>query len=128
MPGPAAWPFASAVFTAGFFLALTVQAYSFAWVSAILAVASILRWLWETDRPVRDEEVDIGAGIMVPTYVTGPASHGWWAMVILLVVMAMIFIMAIFSLAFLDSNQPAFWAPQASIDRTSTRLNSSHYC
>src|SRR3546814_4221763 len=108
MPGPSAWPFAAAVFTAGFFLALTVQAYSFAWVSAILAVASILRWLWETDRPVWDEEVDIGAGIMVPTYVTGPASHGWWAMVILLVVMAMILIMALFSL-----------------DRKSTSLNSS---
>ncbi len=115
MPGPSAWPFAAAVFTAGFFLALTVQAYSFAWVSAILAVVSILRWLWETDRPVRDEEVDIGAGIMVPTYVTGPASHGWWAMVILLVVMAMIFIMALFSLAFLASNQPAFWAPPPSM-------------
>jgi cytochrome c oxidase subunit I+III len=111
MPGPSAWPFAAAVFTAGFFLALTVQAYMFGWVSGVLAVASVLRWLWETDRPVEQAEVDIGAGIMVPTYVTGPSSHGWWAMVILLVVMAMIFIMALFSLAFLWSNQPAFWAP-----------------
>jgi cytochrome c oxidase subunit I+III len=41
--------------------------------------------------------------------VTGPSSHGWWAMVILLVVMGMIFAMALFSLAFLWSNQPAFW-------------------
>ncbi|RYD43763.1 MAG: cytochrome ubiquinol oxidase subunit I [Sphingomonadales bacterium] len=111
MPGPSAWPFAAAVFTAGFFLALTVQAYMFGWVSGILAVACVLRWLWETDRPVEQAEVDIGAGIMVPTYVTGPSSHGWWAMVILLVVMAMIFIMALFSLAFLWSNQPGFWAP-----------------
>ncbi|WP_447763902.1 cbb3-type cytochrome c oxidase subunit I [Sphingopyxis panaciterrae] len=111
MPGPSAWPFAAAVFTAGFFLALTVQAYMFGWVSGVLAVACVLRWLWETDRPVEQAEVDIGAGIMVPTYVTGPSSHGWWAMVILLVVMAMIFIMALFSLAFLWSNQPGFWAP-----------------
>jgi cytochrome c oxidase subunit I+III len=110
MPGPSAWPFAAAIFTAGFFLALTVQAYSFAWVSAVLTVASVLRWLWDTDRKVEKGEVDIGAGIMVPTYVTGPSSHGWWAMVILLVVMAMIFIMALFSLAFLWSNQPSFWA------------------
>ncbi|WP_326914888.1 cbb3-type cytochrome c oxidase subunit I [Sphingopyxis chilensis] len=111
MPGPSAWPFAAAIFTAGFFLALTVQAYMFGWVSALLAVISVLRWLWETDRPVEPPEVDIGAGIMVPTYVTGPASHGWWAMVILLAVMAMIFIMALFSLAFLWSNQPGFWMP-----------------
>jgi cytochrome c oxidase subunit I+III len=115
MPGPSAWPFAAAVFTAGFFLALTVQAYMFGWVSGVLAVACVLRWLWETDRPVEQAEVDIGAGIMVPTYVTGPSSHGWWAMVILLVVMAMIFIMALFSLAFLWSNQPAFWAPPPKI-------------
>src|SRR3546814_14570067 len=69
-----------------------------------------LRWLWETDRPVEEKRVDIGAGIMVPTYVTGPSSHGWWAMIILLVVLAMIFIMALFSLAFLWTNQPDFWS------------------
>ncbi|HWW58540.1 MAG TPA: cbb3-type cytochrome c oxidase subunit I [Sphingopyxis sp.] len=111
MPGPSPWPFAAAIFTAGFFLALTVQAYMFAWVSGVLAVISVLRWLWETDRPVEIEGVDIGADIRVPTCVTGPASHGWWAMVILLVVMGMIFLMALFSLAFLSSNQPGFWRP-----------------
>jgi cytochrome c oxidase subunit I+III len=109
MPGPSVWPFAAAVFTAGFFLALTVQAYMFAWVSGVLAVAGVLRWLWETDRPVNQPEVDIGAGIRVPTYVTGPISHGWWAMVILMIVMGMIFVMALFGLAFLWGNQPAFW-------------------
>ncbi|WP_447752180.1 cbb3-type cytochrome c oxidase subunit I [Sphingopyxis fribergensis] len=110
MPGPSAWPFAAAIFTAGFFLALTVQAYMFAWVSAVLAIVCVLCWLWDTDRKVEQDEADVGAGIMVPTYVTGPSSHGWWAMVILLIVMAMIFIMALFSLAFLWSNQPTFWA------------------
>ena len=111
MPGPSPWPFAAAIFTAGFFLALTVQAYSFAWASGVLTVIATLRWLWETDRPVKEAEVDVGAGVMVPTYLTGPSTHGWWAMVILLVVMGMIFIMALFSLAFLWSNQPAFWRP-----------------
>src|SRR3546814_346263 len=111
MPGPSAWPLAAAIFTAGFFLALTVQAYGFAWVSGVLAVVATLRWLWEADRPVAEKQVDIGAGIMVPTYVTGPSSHGWWAMIILLVVLAMIFIMALFSLAFLWTNQPDFWSP-----------------
>src|SRR3546814_7183780 len=58
-------------------ISLTVQAYGFAWVSGVLAVVATLRWLWETDRPVAEKQVDIGAGIMVPTYVTGPSSHGW---------------------------------------------------
>src|SRR3546814_15834552 len=98
MPGPSAWPLAAAIFMAGFFLALTVQAYGFAWVSGVLAVVATLRWLWEADRPVAEKQVDIGAGIMVPTYVTGPSNHGWWAMIILLVVLARIFVMALFSL------------------------------
>ena len=109
MPGPSPWPLAAGVFTAGFFLALTVQAHVFAGASGLLAVAAVLRWLWDTDRPVVPDRVDIGAGIRVPTYVTGPSTHGWWAMVILLVVMGMMFVMALFSLAFLWSNQPAYW-------------------
>ncbi|PXA97597.1 cytochrome ubiquinol oxidase subunit I [Nostoc sp. 3335mG] len=111
MPGPSPWPLAAAIFTAGFFLALTVQAYAFSVASAVFAVAAVLRWVWDTDRRVDIEGVDIGADIRVPTYVTGPASHGWWAMVTLVVVMGMIFTMALFGLAFLFTNQPDFWSP-----------------
>jgi cytochrome c oxidase subunit I+III len=114
MPGPSPWPFAAAVFTAGFFLALTVQAYGFALVSGVLGIAAVWRWLWEADLPVPMEGVDIGAGIYVPTYATGSSTHGWWAMVTLMVVMGMIFVMALFGLAFLATNQPQFWrAPPA---------------
>jgi cytochrome c oxidase subunit I+III len=111
MPGPSPWPFLSAIFTAGFFLILTVQAYTLAVASGILAVVAVLRWLWDTDRPVRPERVDVGAGIMLPTYVTGPRSHGWWAMVILLVVIGMIFLMSVFGFFYLYGVQPAFWRP-----------------
>jgi cytochrome c oxidase subunit I+III len=114
LPGPSPWPLLSAVFTAGFFLLLTVQAYTAGLVSGVLAVVALLRWLWDTDRPVPQRRVDIGAGIMVPTYVTGPRSHGWWAMIILLVVIGMIFVMALFSLLFLWGNKQDFWiAPPA---------------
>jgi cytochrome c oxidase subunit I+III len=88
IPGPSVWPFAAAIFTAGFFLALTVQAYGFGIASGAFATLATLRWLWDTDRPVKEKSVDIGAGIRVPTYVTGPSSHGWWAMIVLIVVMA----------------------------------------
>jgi len=110
LPGRSAWPFAAAIFTAGFFLALTVQAYAFSIASAVFALISMLRWLWETDRHVPVDEVDVGAGIKVPTNVTGPTSHGWWAMIILLIVIGMIFLMALFSLAFLWSNKADYWA------------------
>jgi cytochrome c oxidase subunit I+III len=114
MPGPSAWHVLAAVFTAGFFLLLTVQAYWIGVVSGVLAVLCVLRWLWETDRPMKAEAVDIGAGICVPTYVRGPASHGWWAMMVLIVVIGMIFAMACFSYVFLWSRRPDLWiAPPA---------------
>src|SRR5690606_8503928 len=69
MPGPSIWPVMAAVFTAGFFLILTIQLYAVAVVSGVLAVLSVLRWLWETDRPMPEPTADVGAGVRVPTYV-----------------------------------------------------------
>ncbi|MBA3576805.1 MAG: cbb3-type cytochrome c oxidase subunit I [Sphingomonas sp.] len=109
MPGPSVWPLLAALFTAGFFLLLTVQAYTPAVISGILAIPSVLRWLWETDRPIAVKQADIGGGIILPTYVTGPSTHGWWATVILLIVILMIFVMAVFSFVFLYGLHPSYW-------------------
>jgi cytochrome c oxidase subunit I+III len=110
MAGPSPWPLLGAIFTAGFFLLLTIQAYTPALLCLPLAVVSILRWLWEADRPVEEKQVDVGAGIMVPTYVTGPSSHGWWAMICVLVVAGMVFLMAIFAYLFLYGIHPSYWS------------------
>jgi cytochrome c oxidase subunit I+III len=117
MPGPSVWPLLAAVFTAGFFVLLTIEAAAIAVTSGVLAVACTLRWLWETDRPVAAKRVDVGAGIVLPTYVTGPSSHGWWALVILLVVVAMVWAMTVFSWFFLHGVQPGFWRPWPGADR-----------
>jgi len=109
LPGPSIWPMASAILTAGFFLLLVVQLYWLAVISGVGAVAGMLRWLWETDRLPPAPDADIGAGIRAPTYVAGPGSHGWWAMVILLVVLTMIFLMMVFSYVFLWSRAPHLW-------------------
>ncbi len=109
MPGPSVWPLAAAVFTAGFFLILTIQAYTPAFISGVLAVLAMIRWMWETDRPVKLEKVDVGGGILLPTYVTGSRTHGWWAMIILLIVTGMIFLMAVFSYLYLYGIHPSFW-------------------
>ncbi|WP_106639085.1 cbb3-type cytochrome c oxidase subunit I [Allosphingosinicella vermicomposti] len=109
MPGPSVWPLLSAVFTAGFFLLLTVQAYGAGLVSGVLAILAVLRWMWETDRPVKQPFVDIGAGINVPTYVTGTSTHGWWAMVVLMIVIGMIFLMTVFSYLYLYGRSTRFW-------------------
>ena len=118
MPGPSPWPVGAAVATAGFFLSLTIQAYSFAVFSGIVAVACVLRWLWETDVPIRQKEADIGAGVMVPIAVTGPSSHGWWALNTLMVVMGMIGLMAVFSYLYLYGIHPEVWIDAPSLWQT----------
>jgi cytochrome c oxidase subunit I+III len=109
LPGPSVWPLLSALFTAGFFLQLVIQAYWTAIMSGVLAIACILRWLWATDRPVASTEVDIGAGIRLPTYTTGPSSHSWWALVLLLVAIFLVWVMTVFSWFFLYGIHTAFW-------------------
>ena len=109
LPGPSPWPVTAGAFTSGFFLLLTVQAYMTALISGIVAILAILIWLWETDRPIALQIADIGAGIHVPTHSEGLGNHGVWATITLLVVFGMIFVMALFSLAFLWTNQHRFW-------------------
>ncbi|CAN7370394.1 cbb3-type cytochrome c oxidase subunit I [Brevundimonas sp. LjRoot202] len=111
MPRPSAWHVWAAVFTAGFFLLLTVKAYWPAGISGVLGIYCILQWCWFLDRPLAEKTVDIGAGITVPTYASGPSSHGWWAMVITLVVAGMVAGLMGFSYVFLWSRHPEVWGP-----------------
>jgi cytochrome c oxidase subunit I+III len=111
MPGPSPWPFFAAVTTAGFFLLLTIKADVIAFVSGIGAILCVVLWLWESDRPVAPAEVDVGAGVMLPTYATGRRTHGWWAMVILLIVIAMIWLMTLFGYVYVFGTHHDFWRP-----------------
>ena len=79
------------MFTAGFFLLLTVQAYTPAVVSGVLAILCVLRWLWETDRPVATEGGRCRRRHHAADLRHRPGTHGWWAMIILLIVIGMIF-------------------------------------
>ncbi|MEE2794408.1 MAG: cbb3-type cytochrome c oxidase subunit I [Pseudomonadota bacterium] len=118
MPGPSPWPLAAAVFTALFFLSLTVQGYAFAVFCGIIAVISTLRWLWETDRPIKQESAHIGAGIEVPIAITGPSSHSWWALNTLMVVIGMIGFMAVFAYLYLFGIHPEVWSAPPPVGET----------
>ena len=81
LPGYGWSPLLAAVFTAGFFMLLTVKLVTLAVASGLFAVVAILIWMWSSDpKPMRRAE--IGHGIKVPTYVSGPtlAFRGgrWW--------------------------------------------------
>ena len=99
--------------TAGCFLSLTVEQVWVASAFAAVAVAAVIRWLWTgTDLgPIR-ERVEIGGGLRLPVYVTGPDSLGWWAMVVLLLVDITIFLCLVFTHGFLWLvNGDAAWPP-----------------
>ncbi|MBP9930939.1 MAG: cbb3-type cytochrome c oxidase subunit I [Rhodoferax sp.] len=109
VPGPSWWPLLAALFTAGFFLLLTVKALTLSAICGVLTVVCLMRWVWGNDRHLPQKQVDAGAGILLPTYVAGPQSHGWWAAVLLVIVLGMIYLMALFSYLYLYGAHPDWW-------------------
>ncbi|WP_418315685.1 cbb3-type cytochrome c oxidase subunit I [Piscinibacter sakaiensis] len=118
MPGPSWWPLLAALFTAGFFLLLTVKALALSAVCGVLTVFFLMRWMWDNDRHAEPKQADVGAGIMLPTYLAGPQSHAWWGAVLLDIVLGMIFSMGMFAYLYLLGAHPDWWqveAPQGAV-------------
>jgi cytochrome c oxidase subunit I+III len=111
IPGPGWQHVLAAVFTAAFFLLLTVKLVMPALVCGIIAFACVIWWLWETDPGPTRPPVDVGGGIVLPVYVTGPMNHSWWAMIVLMVVSGMTFGCLLFSYFFLWLVNPGQWPP-----------------
>jgi cytochrome c oxidase subunit I+III len=105
----------AAVFTAAFFLLLTVKFVVTATVCAFIAVAAVLRWGWELDPGPSHAPVDIGGGLRLPVYATGPVSQSWWAMVVLILVAGSIYGCTIFSYLYLWTVSPELWPESAAL-------------
>ncbi len=108
LTGPGFAHVAAAVFTAGFFLLLTVKAVVPAGICGVLAIASIILWMWDTD-PAPTEPVEIGGGVVLPAYVSGPLSHSWWAMMVLMLVAAALYLSYVFGYLYLWTVAPSSW-------------------
>ncbi|HEY0824303.1 MAG TPA: cytochrome c oxidase subunit I, partial [Ramlibacter sp.] len=91
LPGDGWMHFVAAAGTAGFFLLLTVSWFLPAFASGIVAIAAIVAWLWQLDRPPPQPTAEIGEGVRVPAVAFGRASHSWWAVVVLIAVDATVF-------------------------------------
>jgi cytochrome c oxidase subunit I+III len=110
MPGPGWMHVLGAAFMAGFFLLLTIKAVTLAIISGILSICCVLVWVWSIDKGPDKGPVDIGAGIRLPVYVTGPMAHGWWAMIILMVVAGSLYLAYLFSYLYMWTVSPEAWA------------------
>lgn len=107
--GPAWITHAAAIFTGGAFIFPTFHVYPPAIVCGVLAVACILYWLWtSTARPPEADSKDVGLGLRLPTYASGPASAGWWAMWITMLGDATAFASVIFGFFFYWTARPDF--------------------
>ncbi len=109
IPGPGWAHFLAAVFVALFFLSLTIEQVFLAALLAAGVIVSIVVWMWDMDPGPRYGVVDVNGGIKLPTYVTGPISHSWWAMIVLLLVAAALYLSWIFSYFYIWTVSPDVW-------------------
>jgi cytochrome c oxidase subunit I+III len=112
LPGPSWLSLVAAFGTAGFFLLLTVKLVIPALICGVLAVAMVIAWVWELDPGPAYPPQDIGAGVKLPVYVTGPTSHSWWATVVFLLIDGALFASLVFSYLFLWTVNPGAWPPE----------------
>jgi len=109
------------VFTAGFFLLLTVKAVVLAGLCGVGAIVAIMVWMWECDQAPAGE-IDIGGGITLPSYASGPVSHSWWAMVVLMLVAAALYLSYLFGYLYLWTVAPQFWPVLSELPSLSSML------
>jgi cytochrome c oxidase subunit I+III len=109
LPMPGWAPLVGALFTAAFFFSLTFKLVALAAVCGLTAVAALLHWAWHLDPPADQGVVDIGGGLALPTYVSGPVSQAWWAMLILMMVAGSLYACLLFSYLFLWTVSPQVW-------------------
>ena len=109
VPGPGWSPFLAAVFTAAFFLLLTVKLVTLAFACGLIVIAMVFVWMWSND-PAPAGRVDIGGGIRLPTYLAGPDSPAWWAVIVLMLVAGSLYLSFVFSYLYLWLVSPQLWA------------------
>ncbi|MFC3695706.1 cytochrome c oxidase subunit I [Chenggangzhangella methanolivorans] len=86
VPGNTFMTMGAAFLTGGAFIAATFYAWTLTILFSIAALISILIWLWRGTAVIPEKaEKDVGLGLKLPLYVSGPDSVGWWAMFITMI-------------------------------------------
>lgn len=94
-------PLVAALTTGGFFIFGTFHWWGMALASLVVATGVICYWLWTGTALIPEkEEKDVGLGLRLPLYVSGPASVGWWAMCITMLAVLTAFVCLVFGYFF----------------------------
>ncbi len=101
VPGPTFKTFFAALFTGGVFIFSTFHWWWPALISGVLALGTILNWLWTGTAVVPEKpSKSVGLGLTLPLYASGSQSVGWWAMLITMIGDMAAFISLIFGYFF----------------------------
>ena len=101
LPGPTFITLWAALTTGGFFIFGTYHWWTLALVSLAAALGVIIYWLWTGTAIIPEKtEKDVGLGLTLPLYASGPESVGWWAMFITMMAMLSAFMSLIFGYFF----------------------------
>ncbi|KKB75803.1 cytochrome B561 [Devosia soli] len=81
--GPDWLPMIAAIGLGAVFIFMTFKLWLLTAAGGVLFLVAVLRWLWvgTAEIPEKDSK-HIGQGIVLPLYVSGTRSTGWWAMFI----------------------------------------------
>lgn len=109
LPGNDAKPLIAAAFTAAFFMLLTVKFYAIAVICGVIALLTVIAWMWDCDPSWDGPPAAIGGGLQVPINVGGQMGHAWWATVVLVLVTGTAFTCLLFSYLFLWLSKPGIW-------------------
>ncbi|SER74906.1 cytochrome c oxidase subunit I+III [Tranquillimonas rosea] len=86
VPGPTYKTLLAAVALGCVFIFATYHWWTATLVSAVVAIAAILWWLWTGTAQLPEKpEKYVGRGMTLPLYASGPAAVGWWAMFITMI-------------------------------------------
>jgi len=122
LPGPGWSPFVAAFATAAFFYLLMFKMLIAAALVAGVGLAAIFVWLWSSDPGPAFPDVEIGTGMRLPVYLTGPTSHSWWATVVVMVVAGMLYGSHVFSYLYLWTAAASVWPTAAQLPSLSFPL------
>ncbi|MCF6370678.1 cytochrome c oxidase subunit I [Rhizobium halophilum] len=83
VPGPSFMPMWAAIFTGAVFIFATFHWWAATIGAMVLSLVSIIVWLWRGTAQIPEvREKEVGLGLKLPLYESGPQSIGWWAMFI----------------------------------------------
>jgi len=101
LPGSSFITLWAALTTGGFFIFGTYHWWWPAILSLALALCVIIYWLWTGTALIPEKEKkDVGLGLILPLYMSGRESVGWWAMFITMLAMLSAFMSLVFGYFF----------------------------